>query len=296
MRLRLIQLLGISRAWRIASLVYGSVKDLIPVEQRRTFLRYSGSLMAGMAVLGLKPMRTAAQLVLESPDSDSTVSGRYLSGEELQKAVTEATSVTDYGIFKPYLLARGYTEGQGQATGILVETTGQPSVLLVTVPYTHTPTGGVAQVKYTRRGSHTETVMGTFHNDGNSTLGSIGVHEVVSGQIKHTKTFEFRNGTIVSREEGNPSLPEQVLVDLGTDADIQSIDKCKWCHIICRAIRVRGCVTGIALICPGLCVAFTGPGFPACMILCALLVATLCGQTIDEGCNWVCKDVLKLCK
>lgn len=87
-------------------------------------------------------MRTAAQLVLESPDSDSTVSGRYLSGEELQKAVAEATGVTDYGIFKPYLLARGYTEGQGQATGILVETTGQPSVLLVTVPYTHTPTDG----------------------------------------------------------------------------------------------------------------------------------------------------------
>ena len=84
--------------------------------------------------------------------------------------------------------------------------------------------------------------------------------------------------------------------DFGTDVDLQSIDKCKWCHIFCRAIRVRGCVTEIALICPELCAAFTGPGLPACMMLCALLVATLCGQTIDEGRNWVCRDLLKLCK
>lgn len=296
MRLRLMQLLGISKAARVASIVYQSLQPLVPVQERRTFLRYGGSLLAGLAVLGLKPLRAHAQMVFESPDSETKVSGRYLSGDELQRAVTEATADMDYVIFRPYLLERGYREERGQATGILVETTGKDSVLLVTVPYTHIPTGGIAQVKYTKRGLNTETVMGTFHSNGNSTVGRIGVHEVVSGRVQHTRTFDFDpNGTITSREESDPSQTETVLMDLGTDPEVQ-IDKCYWCHIICRAIRVRGCVVGIGLICPGLCAIFTGPGFPACMILCALLVATLCGQTIDEGCDWACKDILKVCE
>jgi hypothetical protein len=86
MRLRLIQLLGISKAARVASIVYQSLQPLVPVQERRIFLRYSGGLLAGLAVLGLKPMRATAQIILENSDSGSTISGRHLSGSELQTA------------------------------------------------------------------------------------------------------------------------------------------------------------------------------------------------------------------
>ena len=293
MRLRLIQLLGIAKTWRVASLVYGSVKPQIPAQERRTFLRYSGGLVAGLAVLGLKPMRATAQMILESPDSDTTASGRYLSGDELQAAVNEAVGETNYGLFRLHLVGQGYVEGRGQATGYQVDVTGTPSVLFVTVPYTNTQTGGIAQVKYTRDGSYVETVMGVFHST-NSTLDRIGVHEIVSGRVVHTRTFDFTNGTVTVREVSAPSLPEQILVELNTDTEVQ-IDKCHWCKKICKEIRRKGCIVGIALICPGLCVIFTGPGFPVCMALCSLMVIIICRRSTAGTCDWLCSDVAKVC-
>ena len=292
MRLRLIQLLGITKAWRIVSLVYQSVKPLLPVQQRRTFLRYSGGLLAGLAVLGLKPMQAHAEYVLESPDSSTTA--RHLSGSELQNAVTEATGDTEYGPLRSYLLGRGYTEEQGQASGILVETTSLPSVLFVTVPFTHTATGGIAQVKYMRHDSQTDTVMGTFHNK-NGQLASISAFEVVSGRVNHTQTFDFKDGTVVKRPPGTPPQSSTMTEDLSGDNEAH-VNKCEMCINICRGVRSVGCARVIPLICPGLCLAFTGPAVPICTLICALMVAKICAQGIDESCEWICKYILKFCK
>lgn len=293
MRLRLIQLLGISRAWRITSVVYGSINPQVSVQQRRTFLRYSGSLVAGLAVLGLKPMRTAAQVVLENPDSGSTISGRHLSGSELRSAVTEAVGVGDYGVFRQYLLSRGYSENQGQATGIQVDETGYEAALFVTIPY-QTPAGGVAQVKYTREGSDVEIVMGVFHSP-NSTVDSIGVYEVISGRVVHTRTFNFDgNGNVTSKEVGHPSSDEEVLSD-ATDFDVQ-IDKCAWCKRLCKGIRKIGCKKGAVFICAGLCIGLSGgTAIAACMVLCKIMVTMLCKRVTSGTCDWICEEKLKVC-
>lgn len=201
MRLRLVQLLGIRRAWRVASLEYGSVRDLgVFNEGRRSFVRYDGSVLAGLTVLGLKPMRTVALLMLKSPDS--TISARNLAGTELQGAITEAVGVGEYGIFREYLPSREHSEERGQATGIQIDESGFDPGLYVTLPYSNAQTGSVAQVKYIRNVSDVEVVVGVFHS-ANSMVESIGVHEVIDGRVVHTRTFEFRNGMDTIRETGN---------------------------------------------------------------------------------------------
>jgi len=293
MRLRLIQLLGISKAARVASIVYQSIQPLVPVQERRAFLRYGGGLLAGLAVLGLKPMRATAQVILENPDSGSTISGRNLSGSELQSAVTEAVGVGDYAIFRQHLLASDYSENQGQATAIQVDETDYEPILYVTIPY-QTPAGGVAQVKYTREGSNVETVMGVFHSP-NSTLASIGVHEVISGRVVHTRTFNFDgNGNVTSREVSDPSSDEEVLLDAG-DFDVQ-IDKCVWCKRLCKGIRKIGCKKGAVFICAGLCIGLSGgTAIAACMVLCKIMVTMLCKRLTSGTCDWICKEKLKVC-
>ena len=293
MRLRLIQLLGISKAARVASIVHQSLQPLAPVQERRTFLRYSGSLLAGLAVLGLKPMRAAAQMTLENPDSGSTISGRHLSGAELRSAVTEAVAVGDYGVLRQHLLSRGYSENQGQVTGIQVDETGFQPIVYVTIPY-QTPAGGAAQVKYTREGSDVEIVMGVFNGPG-STVSSIDVHEVISGRAVHTRTFNFSpDGTVSSTEVGDPPSDEEVLSG-AADFDVQ-FDRCAWCKKLCKGIRKIGCKKGAVFICAGLCATFTGGvSLAACILLCKLMVTTLCKRLSTGTCDWICADVLNVC-
>ena len=92
MRLRLIQILGITTAWRVVSLVYQSVRPVISISERRTFLKYSGGVAAGLAVLGLRPLQTQAKLVLENTDTNERATVTELTGADLENAVVESES------------------------------------------------------------------------------------------------------------------------------------------------------------------------------------------------------------
>ena len=84
----------VSKALRIAFLVYQSTRPLFSTEERRTFLRYSGSVVAGLAVLGLNPLKAQAQYIINTPVGD--VTSRKLSGTELTDAVAEAKGASRY--------------------------------------------------------------------------------------------------------------------------------------------------------------------------------------------------------
>lgn len=78
--------------------------------------------MAGLAVLGVKPMQAATQFVLETPNGN--ISARQLTGEELEAAINEATTSSHYGKFLSFIMNRGCVESRSQASATLIESEG----------------------------------------------------------------------------------------------------------------------------------------------------------------------------
>lgn len=283
MRLRLIQVLGIFKACRVASVVYKSVNPVIPAPERRTFLRYSGGLMAGMAVLGLKPLRTAAHTVFETPNGN--ISSRQLTGDELTAAVEEATTSTHYGRFLSSMTGREYSENRSEASAILIEMDGSDPVLAVTIPYSSSDANRPAQAKYLRYGSTIDLAVG-IANTQDSTSPSIRVFEVESDQVRHTLTMKIQDGQLV-REPVGQSATSIERVDLPSIDDFSPhLTKCQVCMGICRAIHWAQCGSVSLVACWLICLTLP----PACVWMCPILVGAICnGAFGGKKCKAVCK-------
>jgi len=94
MRLRLIQLLGISRSWQVASLVHRALQPVYPFQERRRFLKYTGSAVAGLAVIGLNPFKSGQVYAFETPDGVGNA--RELTGQERKNALDKAAADNNF--------------------------------------------------------------------------------------------------------------------------------------------------------------------------------------------------------
>ena len=280
MRLRLIQLLGISKAWRIASMVHQSVRPLASFQKRRTFLKYSGGVLSGLAVMGLAPMQGSARQLLEF--GSLTAGFTRLTGQQLQDAISEATGKTDYGRYQSHLNNDDYGEEQGQATALLVEADGYSPVLAVTIPYSHSSPEGSAEIRYIRSGAEVIITMGTHHKTGGA-LSRIEAYDVVNDQVVHVKTYEKRNGKIIERPLGSPSNSSEVLADFG---QIQA-SNCDICKKVCEVLRAGSCASQASLACGLLCTMFF-PAYPVCVATCFVIYVVICVMQVQEGCNSIC--------
>lgn len=290
MRLRLIQLLGIAKAWSVGSLVYGSIKPQIPVQERRTFLRYSGGLVAGLAVLGLRPMKSQLNYMIETPEGN--ISGRYLSGSELQEAVNEAKATREYGLFSSHLADNGY--GSNGTTGFLVESEGRTPVLHVTLSFSGPPGSGGAVVRYVRHGSDVQVYMGIMQNDPNGTVSEVDVYEALSDRVSHFTTYARSGGSIIERPPNQTGIAAAAVAPAQLDEEVL-VDKCVLCQVICGTVWSIGCSKGIPVICTIVCAAFSGPAAVACPAICYLVTTAICVWLSTLSCPALCRKI-KFCK
>lgn len=285
MRLRLIQLLGISKAWRVASMVYKSVPTMASLQERRSFLKYSGGVLTGLAVLGLRPFQSTSDFTFQTDGIE--IRGRQLTGNELIEAVTEARADGGYIRFSNHLSGKGYSEDRGRATAFLAEATDRSPILLVEIPFVNGPGGKSAEMKYQRHASEIEVVAGIVHSDAGQPS-AIDVHEIVSGRVKHTTTLRRENGEIIEEPVGEFGAGSSVLVGHGDNA-VMHHDGCTLCKDVCWVIKFIFCRPGRKLLCSLVCLYFSGPALAACPWICRLLILAVCGWGLNVGCSKLCK-------
>lgn len=282
MRFRLIQLLGINKALNVASVVYKSIRPAMDLQSRRTFLRQTGSVAAGLAVVGLNPLKAQTQYVINTPSGDIT--SRNLSGTELSDAVSNAKDAASYSKFTTDLDGRGYSERQGHATATEVSAPNKQSGLMVTIPFT-TANGGNAQIKVYKHGSDVRVGMGVMVTQ-NGTLSSVKVYEVVSDTVRHTSTLSIRDGVIVEVPAGQSSPAEDSnssLSDFMPD-DVE-VNSCWLCQLICRALNGINCSIGSFFACNLICLQLA----PICAIICAAIFWLICSAGGGHfKCNAIC--------
>ena len=280
LRLRLIQVMGVSKALSIGNLIFKSSQSTHPVEDRRSFLRYGGSVMAGLAVLGLKPIQDSATQVLEFENFSTSYT--QLTGQKLSDALTEATDHSDYAVYSSHLMGQGYSESQNTATALLVEMTGQTDVLIVNVPYAKA-SGDSAMARYIRHGGEIITTMGVVHTSG-GTVSRIDAYDVHNGAARHVRTYENRDGTVIERPApaSNQSISEVL-----NDSNTPNIDACETCNQVCALLRAGSCYGQASLACTTLCL-LLGPGAPLCMPICFVLYVVICVWGLEEYCDAIC--------
>ncbi len=278
MRLRLIQLLGITSAWQVASLVYQSIRPLYSFQDRRLFLKYTGSTLAGLAVLGLNPLKSATDYVFETPNTNGRV--RELDGQEREAALSEANAYGKFGKFSEYLGDLDYAKTENKAVAYRVEADGYPSVLLVTVPFYDEKTGVTAHAKYSSHSSAKDSAMGIVRSeDGDN---KVDVHEVVSDVVKHTKTLKLKDGKIIEEPVGTTHSLSNGVQD--TPMPNHS-EECHTCLSVCEKIFGVGCGISGYLACNLICLTIA---HALCPLICAALYAAICIWLTDKTCDEIC--------
>ena len=280
MRLRLIQVLGVSKALSIGNLIVKSSQPTRIVEDRRSFLRLGGSVMTGLAVLGLKPIQDSATQVLDF-ESFST---KYtqLTGQKLTDALTEATNHSDYDVYSSHLVGRGYSESQNTATAFLIEMNGQTDVLIVNVPYAKA-SGDSAMARYIRHGGEIITTMGVVHTSG-GTVSKIDAYDVYNGAARHVRTYENRDGTVIETPASSSNQSNSAVLP---DNDTVNLNACETCKKVCALLRAGSCYGQASLACTTLCL-LLGPGAPLCMPICFVLYVVICVWGLEEFCDAIC--------
>lgn len=278
MRLRLIQVLGVFRALRVGNLVYKATRPHHPVENRRTFLRYGGGVVAGLAMLGLKSTRASAAQVLDI--GGLSVGFTQLTGQKLTRAIAEATGHSDNSVYSSHLVKEGYAESQNNATAYLIQKSGKTDVLAVNIPYS-TASGDTAMVRYFRHGQEITTMMGVVHM-ANGVFWKIDAYDVHKGAARHVKTFENDNGTIVDKPVGSSAQISSAPLNQNAPAD-----SCSMCNTICAILRAGSCGGQASAACTALCLLF-GPGAPACYPICFVLYVVICIWGLEEFCSAIC--------
>lgn len=288
MRLRLIQLLGIRKAWRIARIVFQAVDGASFDIERRSFLRRgSQGIMAGLAVVGLQAFGVRFDQAAQT--ARDKVSHRMLSGGELAAVVNEAEASREFGKFSAYLSNEGFAQARGQASAILVESPGYTPVVVVTIPFVG-PTGGAdALIKYVRYGSKSQMGAGIFHYV-NQQFSQGYVYEIVSNQVARTSTFTRRSDGWFEKQGWEESSTTKFPgVEDRDQGDVSLQANCAECKQVCTYIYGVGCSLSQLVMCGAACAAFTGPLIPICAAACTVLYAIICiWQT-----GWVCEDACK---
>ena len=278
MRLRMIQVLGVSRALRVANLVYKATRPHHPVENRRTFLRYGGGVVAGLAMLGLKSTRASAAQVLDL--GGLSVGFTQLTGQKLKRAIVEATGHSDNNAYSSHLVNNGYTESQNTAKAYLIEKSGKTSVLVVNIPYSKA-SGETAMVRYFRHGQEITTTMGIVHM-ANGTFWKIDAYDVHNGAARHVTTYENEKGSIIEKPAGSPAQINNAPLNHNAPAN-----SCNMCNQICALLRAGSCGGQASAACTALCLLF-GPGAPACFPICFVLYVVICIWGLEEFCSAIC--------
>ncbi len=285
MRLRLIQLLGISKSWRVLSSVYQSVNTTISAPERRRFLKYSGGVVAGLAVVGLRPLQSHAELVLENPDSDEKATVKELSGPELQDALDEASSRSEFDKFATYFSERGYNTDNTSGTAVLIESKSRTPILIVSIQFVNPATDDVSAVKYQRHGTQTSISAGAIHKT-DDVATSVDMHEVVSGSVKHTRTVRRNSdGSVVDEPVGQNSGDSHVIVPPG---DNLAQNSCNDCLMVCGTLYAALCGGTGAWACVVICPTM-GPLAGFCAVVCGILWAMMCFWQGTWTCNKACK-------
>ncbi len=283
MRLRLVQLLGIHKAWRVATIMYRSTHILVSFQERRRFLRYGSGVVAGLAVLGLKPVQNQFNYVLETPNS--TLTARQLTSNELNDAITEATTSANYGKFQSSLESRGYSEQRSQASAILVESTTNDSVLAVSLPFSGSDSNRPAQAKFLRHGSSVSLAVG-IANTTNAQRPSVNVYELKSDRVRHTLTMRMDGGSLVREPVGQSTSMVDSLGLPTIDEFSPDLTNCQICMGVCRIIHWAQCGSVSLVACWLICLTFP----PACAFICPVLVGAICnGAFGGKKCRAVCR-------
>ncbi|MDE0077488.1 MAG: hypothetical protein OXO50_08215 [Caldilineaceae bacterium] len=283
MRLRLIQLLGISKAWRVATIMYRSTHVLVSLQERRRFLRYGSGVVAGLAVLGLKPVQSQLKHVLVTPND--TLTARQLTGSELDEAITEATTSPNYSKFLSSLEGRGYFEDRSQASAILVESTQNDSVLAVSLPFTGPDSNRPAQAKYLRNGSNVYLAAG-IANTTDAQNPSVNVYELQSDRVRHTLTMRMEDGSLVREPVGQSTSITEPLGLPTIDEFSPDLTRCQICMGVCRIIHWAQCGSVALVACWLICLTFP----PACAFICPVLIGAICnGAFGGTKCRAVCR-------
>jgi len=247
--------------------------------------------LAGLAVIGLKPVQQPLSYVVETDEGD--VTGRYLTGEELRSAITEATSTTEYRSFSSYLMERGYSENRSGITGFMVESSGRTPVLHVTLSFANTAVSGEVIVKYLRHGSETETIMGILKQK-NGTINAMEVYQAFPDRVEHTKTYARSGNSIIERPPGNSTSATAIYTADQLEEGVL-VDKCNLCTLICGSVIALTCSAGAKALCTLICAAFSGPAAVACPGVCWVVTTVICVWLSNLSCPALCKKY-KFCK
>ena len=285
MRIRLLQLIGIPRAFRIASIMFKSTQSLIDRQDRRTFLKYGSSVVAGLAVVGLRPLQRQLSYVVETDEGE--VTGRYLAGKELELAIAEATSTTAFGAFAAFLMERGYSENRNNLTGFMVEATNRTPVLHVSLSFFNSSENSEVMVKHVRHGSDVEVIMGILKKE-NGVVNAMDVYEAFPDGVEHTKTFVRSGNSIIEKPPGASSTITAIYTSVALEEGVL-VDKCKLCLVICDSILSLSCSAGSRGLCILICGAFSGPATLACPAICWILTTIICVWLFTGECSGTCK-------
>ncbi len=266
MRLRLIQLLGIKRAWDVAQIVHRSLKTTYSFQDRRLFLKYTGSTLAGLAVLGLAPVQSGISIPFNSGNSTGTI--RELKGKEREAALNKAERNGTFSKFVSFLNSSEYSGSMKGALAHVAEADGYPKVTLVSLSLNHKNDGTSGHIKHASYSGNEEVTMGISVDTGGGDR-DVRIYEIVDGSVRHTSTLKLRDGEISKDVVGNSasSFSTSTALDLGPNHSKQ----CHWCQQVCGwfvgglcgSIGVGGCIL--------VCVAN-----PICSAICGILFVIFC--------------------
>lgn len=292
MRLRLIQLLGIPKAWRVANVVIQAMNGPSFDIERRSLLKRSG-VMAGLAVLGIRGFQIefdhSGHGLGDSPQPlVGGLTHRRLTGAELQSVLQEAERDDNALKLIGFVSGSGHTRRNDQAMGIMVEIDGKPPLVSVTIPFVNSIDNTRAEVRYMRLSSRTITSAGVIRSTGQTSL-AVDAFEVVSGSPRHVATYRRReDGSVVKKEMGQNAAPETVVME---SDDLTIHGDCENCMEICTKIVNIGCGLGGVAVCGIVCAAVSGPVAPFCPYLCALFFMLICDDYSDLQCGAFCKTI-----
>ncbi len=282
MRLRLMQTLGISKALRVASLVYDSTHPALP--ERRSFLKYGGSVAAGLVVLGLRPSQLNASQSIENPDTGTQATVRQLTGAELENAIVEAEGNADFSKLLTHLTNDGYSKNRGNASAVSISADNKETVTVVTMPFAGSSDNASSQIKFASSNSRSEVGAGKFDWLGGE-FSRARVFEVVSGVVRHTRTFrKGEDGSIIEDPVGQSS--SRSILPLDSSVHPAS---CSGCMKICALIWDYGCTLSQVILCGVICAAYTGPGAVLCPFICLAIYVFLCWWQENFVCSEACR-------
>lgn len=285
MRIRLLQLLGIPKAFRLASIMYQSTRPLVDLQDRRTFLKYGSGVVAGLAVVGLKPLQRPLNYVVETDEGD--VTGRYLTGQELELAIAEATSTTKYGAFAAFLMERGYSENSNVTTGFMVESEGRTPVLHVSFSFFNSTENSEVMIKHVRHGSDVEVIMGILKKE-KGVVNEMDVYKAFPDRVEHIKTYVRSGNSIIEKPPGTSTTITAIYTSDELEEGVL-VDKCNLCQVICGSILTLTCSAGVKGLCILICGAFSGPAAIACAPICYILTTLICVWFSTTECSITCK-------